>query len=88
MPDNLLLSLKPGYLRLGNIVLAAEIQHFLSFFETADEGAAEIASTKDEAAGMNSKRLFGHANLFEVTIAIQGMLATFIIRIERAKFRN
>jgi hypothetical protein len=37
---------------------------------------------------MNSKRLFGHANLCEVTIAIQGMLATFIIRIERAKFRN
>jgi hypothetical protein len=63
LPDNLLLSLKPGYLRLGNILLAAEIQHFLSFFETADEGAAEIASTKDEAAGMNGKRLFERANL-------------------------
>ncbi|MDD1619671.1 MAG: hypothetical protein LUQ52_09380 [Methylococcaceae bacterium] len=59
MPDNLLLSLKPGYLRLGNILLAAEIQHFLSFFETADEGAAEIASTKDEAAGMNPPKSLG-----------------------------
>ena len=52
-------------------MLAAEIEHFLGFGQTADERAGEAAASKDESHYGNWQRLFGHTDLGEIAIACE-----------------
>ena len=53
----------------SDVMLAAEIQHFLGFFDTANQGAAETAPTKNQATDIQGKRFGWYSDLGKIAIA-------------------